>query len=468
MIRKLNSQEVWQATLARDVLIVQDDLGVSFIAESPVQPGQLAAFLAAHKIKLATILRRSDQVESWALVLQSQLGEGLGKELRIIQRKRGTEFRYFAATSKLQAAAEPESPSSRQEQNPEKSPEPKKVRLMILDDSPTVTKVLDKLFRTSDKIEVSAIFNDPLKAKSYLASHRVDVVTLDINMPHMDGVQFLREVCVPKKIPTIMISAVARSEGEKVLEALELGAIDHIQKPSFEELGTLGPLILDKVLAAASARLVTRPSNRRTRLIAGHGIERSLILLGASTGGTEALRELLFQFPERIPPTLIVQHIPAVFSKSFADRLDSLLPFSVREAVDGDLVTPNQVLVAPGGFQMKLQESPKGLTVAVTDEAPVNRHRPSVDVLFDSATAFRKTPRVAAILTGMGADGAKAMKRLRESGCRTVAQDEASCVVYGMPRAAAEIGAAERVEPLDNMGQTIFNYLNEFQRKLAA
>jgi two-component system chemotaxis response regulator CheB len=330
---------------------------------------------------------------------------------------------------------------------------PRRVRALIVDDSKTIRTLLTQILSQDPGIEVVGSVEDPLKAEQAIAELKPDVVTLDIHMPGLDGVELLKRYLSKHPVPTVMISSITREEGPQVFNALEAGAVDYIQKPTFAELPTHGPLIAEKVKLAALAKVrCTAVSTRGPAVFAGGFDPSALILLGASTGGTEALKDVLTRLPADIPPILIVQHIPAVFSKAFAQRLDTLCAFDVKEAEEGDEVRPGRALVAPGGFQMEVASRGAALRVRITGAPPVNRHKPSVDHLFMSALGVaRARPRralVAGILTGMGADGAAGLLELRKAGARTVAQDEATSVVYGMPRAAAERGAAERVLPL--------------------
>jgi two-component system chemotaxis response regulator CheB len=259
-----------------------------------------------------------------------------------------------------------------------------------------------------------------------------------------------------------MISSLSASDGNFVFDALLSGAVDYIQKPSMAELPVVGPLICEKVRTAAMSRASAHGNatpGKQLPVSPGQPVDMDcLIAIGSSTGGVEALREVLTRLPEHVPPIVIVQHIPPVFSKAFADRMNTLCPFTVKEAEHGERVTANKVLIAPGGMQMHLRQTADGLVVGIADAEPVNRHKPSVDYLFDSILALKHSKVVAAILTGMGGDGARGLLKLRESGARTLAQDEATCVVYGMPREAAKLGAAEEVVPLPNIAGVLLEF----------
>ncbi len=324
----------------------------------------------------------------------------------------------------------------------------KKIRVLVVDDSDTIRKILGKLLGSDPEIEVVAMASRPSEVEGLIARHRPDVITLDIHMPEMDGVTLLKKYMARYPIPTVMITSVSLEEGPKVFEALEHGAVDYIQKPSFDQLAKVTPLIIEKVKMAAQIQLRSKVQSSPFPAPSGALDESRLIAIGSSTGGTEALRELLTRLPAKIPPIVIVQHIPPVFSQAFAERLNSLCPFEVIEGRDGDEVRAGRVIIAPGGFQMHLVKNGAGFKVVVTDSAPVNRHKPSVDVMFNSVAAVVGRSAVGVILTGMGADGAKGMLKMKEAGCHTIAQDEASCVVFGMPREAIKLGAAAEVRAL--------------------
>lgn len=343
-----------------------------------------------------------------------------------------------------------------------------KKKVLIVDDSATIRQLLAKVIKQDPQLEVVAEAEKPSQVEALIRQHKPDVITLDIHMPEMDGVTLLKKIFPIYKIPVVMISSIRREEGPQVLQALESGAVDYIQKPSLEDLRTLGPEICERIRTASEARVVVSSIARRKAASRGpHGTE-SIVLMGASTGGTEALRVVLESLPNQIPPTLIVQHIPPVFSTAFAARLNQLCSFEVREAQDGDVVKPNLVLIAPGGKQMALVSKDSQLVVRITDDAPVNRHKPSVDYLFKSAADLKLPNVVGVILTGMGGDGARMLKRLRDQGARTIGQDEATSVVYGMPREAAKMGGVEFVKPLGEVAETILKLVSESSKKKKA
>lgn len=337
----------------------------------------------------------------------------------------------------------------------------KKIKVMIIDDSKTIRELLKKVISQDKQLEFVAEAEKPSQVKELIEKHKPDVLTLDINLPEKDGVTLLKEIFPRYKIPTIMISSISREEGPQVLNALENGAFDYIQKPQAQDLSWVASQIRERIKEAAQSNAQNiKPFHVKKAVKYTALDDGALVVIGASTGGTEALKHMLSGMPTEIPPILIVQHIPAYFSAAFADRLNTLLPFEVREAKDGDEVRKNLVLIAPGGKQMAIQPQGNKLIVKITDDAPVNRHKPSVDYMFASVNRLGLKNLTAVIMTGMGADGARELKNLRNAGARTIAQDQASCVVYGMPRAAVEIGAAEVVKPLGDIADCIMRFVN--------
>lgn len=334
---------------------------------------------------------------------------------------------------------------------------PSKYKILIVDDSKTIRNILFKIFSSDPGLEVCAMAERPSEVEGLIAKHKPDVITLDIHMPEMDGVTLLKLIAPKYNIPTVMISSISMAEGPMVLEALENGAIDYIQKPELSEIDKVTPLILEKVKTAAKANLSKAPRKKNVKSNqTKHSCDlNSLIVLGSSTGGTEAIREIITALPNEIPPMLIVQHIPAVFSAAFAKRMNDLCTFEVKEAENGDEVRANRILIAPGGKQMRFIHKNGKSIVEINDDEPVNRFKPSVDYMFFSVAKCLYTSTVAVILTGMGKDGAKGMLELRKQGVRTIAQDELSSVVFGMPKEAIAIGGAEFVEPLSEIAERI-------------
>lgn len=339
-----------------------------------------------------------------------------------------------------------------------------KIKVLIVDDSAVVRKMITESLARDPAIEVVGTAVDPYVARDKIKELNPDVLTLDIEMPRMDGLTFLKILQQHRPMPVIVISSLTSSGSKIALDCLAAGAVDVLAKPtSAYSIGTLGEQLAQRVKAAAgsSFRRPAAPAPRAVapapgpRPVVSHTHSRQLIVLGASTGGTEALASVLREWPDGLPPIAITQHIPAYFSKAFAERLNGICAFEVREAVDGDLLRPGLALVAPGDFHMMLTWGGDGYRVSLNQRPPVHHCRPAVDILFHSAASCAGRHAVAALFTGMGTDGALGMQKLHAAGAYTLAQDEASCVVYGMPRAAVELGVVDEVLPLDAMGDGI-------------
>lgn len=349
----------------------------------------------------------------------------------------------------------------------------KRVRVAILDDSKTIRQLLRKVLSSDSSFEVVADFEDPAVALAEIPKLRIDVVTSDIHMPGIDGVEFVKRLLPGTPLPVVMISAISMQEGPLVLAALEAGAVDYIQKPTVDRLHEVGPQVVEKVKAAAGARILSRSS---APVVAAKPqwslakVDRDRpVVIGSSTGGTEALRDILVQLPAEIPPILIVQHIPAVFSKAFAERLSGLCRFPVHEAADGQCVEPGHCYIAPGGKQMALRRAANGAVhLRITDDEPVKRHKPSVDYLFRSVAEVYGHNAIGVILTGMGSDGADGLKLLHDAGCATLGQNESSCVVYGMPQAAKRLGAVDKELHLREIPGALGELLTTPRRKKSA
>jgi len=336
---------------------------------------------------------------------------------------------------------------------------PRKVRVLIVDDSAFVRKLAADALAGDDGIEVVGMAGDPYEARDRIRELQPDVITLDLEMPKMDGLTFLRLLMEHRPMPVIVLSSLTQRGSEFALEALRLGALDVLGKPNgSNSFGHLGPRLIGLVKSAAHARVRRALSPQGTvqlRPVLPAPLRRdprACILLGASTGGTEALREVLTALPAGLPGIAIVQHIPAGFSRAYADRMNGICAFPVREAVDGERLEPGMALIAPGNFHMMLTWCSDHYRVRVTDGPQIWHQRPAVDLLFKSAADCGAAHHsIAGLLTGMGRDGAEGLLRLKEKGATTFAQDEASCVVYGMPKAAWENGAAQRQLPLDRV-----------------
>ncbi|MDP2882772.1 MAG: chemotaxis response regulator protein-glutamate methylesterase [Azonexus sp.] len=339
-----------------------------------------------------------------------------------------------------------------------------KTRVLVVDDSALMRGLLSQLIGMAPDMEVVGAAPDAQTAREMIKALNPDVVTLDVQMPKMGGLEFLERLMRLRPMPVVMVSSFTETGSDTTLKALELGAIDFIGKPradSGRSLDGYGEDLVEKIRAAKGARLRGSMSSSATvpSLLTptrpGLAASGKIVFVGASTGGTEALKEFLLGIPADCPPILIVQHMPESFTASFARRLDALCAPRVIEAQGNEKVEPGTVYVAPGHSHLLIRRGNSGFLTELAVTAPVNRHRPSVDVLFDSAAALVGRKAVGVILTGMGKDGAQGLLRLRQAGARTFGQDETSCVVYGMPREAFLIGAVEEQCALDDMARRV-------------
>ena len=338
----------------------------------------------------------------------------------------------------------------------------KKIKVLCVDDSALVRSLMTEIINGHPDMEVVATAPDPLVARELIKQYNPDVLTLDVEMPRMDGLDFLERLMRLRPMPVVMVSSLTERNSDITLKALEFGAVDFITKPKLglrDGLLEYGDLIADKIRAAAQSRprqLQPTPQAPRRKLLQSYSSTEKLIMIGASTGGTEAIRRVLEPLPANSPAIMITQHMPAGFTKSFVKRLDGLCAVQVHEAEDGQRVLPGHVYLAPGGIaHMKVARSGANYVVQLDDSEPVNRHRPSVDVLFHSAAEVAGKNAVGVLLTGMGKDGAQGLLAMKQAGAVTFAQDEASCVVFGMPREALHIGAADEAVPLAEMSERI-------------
>lgn len=336
------------------------------------------------------------------------------------------------------------------------------VRVLIVDDSPTMRGVIAARLRSDPDIEVVGQAADPHEARQAIKQLNPDVVTLDIEMPNMDGIAFLDKIMRLRPTPVIMISTLTQRGADISLKALELGAFDCIPKPSGGHSEDFDQLP-EKVKAAASSRrrprsLAQTPRSEREQFVP----DDRIIAIGASTGGVEALITVLSDFPENCPPTIITQHMPPTFTRSFAARLNNICPATVTEASDGAPLLPGRIYLAPGDTHLELVNKTPA-RCRLSDAPKVNGHRPSVDVMFASVLKTVRSRAIGVILTGMGRDGADGLLALRQAGCETIGQDEMTCVVYGMPRVAFEIGAVAKQLPLEQIGSRIIRLANAHQ-----
>lgn len=333
----------------------------------------------------------------------------------------------------------------------------KLIKVLCVDDSALIRDLLSEIINEQPDMEVVAVAPDPLVARDLIKRHNPDVLTLDVEMPRMDGLDFLERLMRLRPMPVLMVSSLTQAGSEVTLRALELGALDFVAKPA---LGIRSGMIeyANEIAEKLRAAAVSRPQRVRRRdapapqrLTAPLVSSEKLIVIGASTGGTEAIRHVLEPLPANSPAILIAQHMPGGFTRSFAERLDRLCRISVKEAVDGERILPGHAYIAPGDAHLKISRSGANYVARLDNGPPVNRHRPSVDVLFGSAAAQAGRNAIGVLLTGMGKDGAAGLLEMRQAGAPTIAQDEASCVVFGMPREGIALGGASEVLPLDDV-----------------
>lgn len=347
-----------------------------------------------------------------------------------------------------------------------------KVKVLIVDDSALIRSLLTEIINSQPDMEVVGTAPDPLVARELIKKTNPDVLTLDVEMPRMDGLEFLEKLMRLRPMPVLMVSSLTERGSEITMRALELGAVDFVTKPKVSiQHGMLEytELIADKIRIVARARVRTRTQSQADASHQAGGqlpalrspmlSSEKLIIVGASTGGTEAIKNFLINMPADCPGILIAQHMPEGFTKSFAKRLDTLCQISVCEAQGNERILPGHAYIAPGHSHLLLARSGANYMTKLSQEEPVNRHRPSVDVLFRSAAQFAGKNAVGVILTGMGKDGAAGMLAMKEAGAYNFAQDEASCVVFGMPREAIAAGGTDEVGPITALSAMVLNYL---------
>lgn len=330
----------------------------------------------------------------------------------------------------------------------------KKIKVLIVDDSAVVRKIFSEELSKYPDIEVIGTAPDPFVARDKIVALHPDVITLDIEMPRMDGLTFLRKLMKYFPLPTIIVSSLTPKGGKLTLEAMEIGAVDVIAKPgSAYTVGDMSFQLADKIRGAAWAKVLKKDrgaaDSENVPLKALSQTSHKVIAIGASTGGTEALKVVLTRLPANSPGIMVVQHMPANFTAAFAERLNSLCQMTVREAKDNDSVVPGLALIAPGNFHMVMRRSGARYYVEVKTGPLVHHQRPAVDILFKSTAKSAGANAIGVILTGMGADGAEGLLEMKKVGAGTIAQDENSCVVFGMPKEAIKMGAAGKVLPLD-------------------
>ncbi|WP_341313929.1 chemotaxis response regulator protein-glutamate methylesterase [Paraburkholderia sp. IMGN_8] len=359
-----------------------------------------------------------------------------------------------------------------------------KIKVLCVDDSALIRSLMTEIINGQPDMTVVATAPDPLVARDLIKQHNPDVLTLDVEMPRMDGLDFLEKLMRLRPMPVVMVSSLTERGNEITLRALELGAVDFVTKPKVgirDGMLDYSEKLADKIRAAARARVRQAAPVHPTAAHAAHApaapaaaplfnnpllSTEKLIIVGASTGGTEAIREVLVPLPPDAPAVLIAQHMPPGFTKSFAQRLNGLCRITVKEAEHGERVLPGHAYIAPGHAHLLLARSGANYIAHLSDEPPVNRHRPSVDVLFRSAAQHAGKNAVGVILTGMGRDGAAGLLDMKKAGAYTLAQDEASCIVFGMPREAIALGAADEIASLPEMSRRVMARLSSMGERV--
>ena len=338
-----------------------------------------------------------------------------------------------------------------------------KIRVLVVDDSAVVRQILSRELARDPDVEVVGTAADPFIARDKILELKPDVLTLDIEMPRMDGLTFLRKLMRHHPLPVVIVSSLTPKGSTLALEALDSGAVEVLSKPGpAYTVGDMAGELIHKVKAAAAANIAQYYERAQTaRPVERLSLSRTtnkVVAVGASTGGTQALQTVLAALPPTAPGTVVVQHMPAGFTRAFADRLNTLCAVEVKEAEDNDSVVPGRVLIAPGNLHMVLQRSGARYFVALKNGPPVHHQRPAVEILFNSVARYAGANAIGVIMTGMGADGAEGLLNMKQAGATTIAQDEASCVVFGMPGEAIKRGAADYIVSLDDISRTVLRY----------
>lgn len=338
------------------------------------------------------------------------------------------------------------------------------IKVLIVDDSATARAVLTDILSSDSSIVVVGTAADAYIARDKIVELKPDVVCLDVEMPRMDGITFLKKLMHYMPIPVVMVSSLTQSGAKTTLDALEAGAVDFVAKPHsniYDVKDEMRKELLEKVKSAAKAKVFQRVIHTKEQANTTSLAETTnkIVAIGASTGGTEALKDLLMALPRNAPGTVVVQHMPANFTGPFAERLNSICAMEVREAQNGDSIVPGVVLIAPGDYHMVVRRSGAFYYVEIGSGDKVSGHRPSADVLLNSVSKIAGANAIGVILTGMGGDGARGLLAMRNAGAHTIGQDEASCVVYGMPKVAFELGAVEKQLPLSKIAQGILGMI---------
>lgn len=344
------------------------------------------------------------------------------------------------------------------------------IKVLIIDDSAMIRKVFEQELSKDPEIEVVGTAPDPFVGRDKIVYLKPDVITLDVEMPRMDGLTFLEKLMKHYPLPVVVVSSLAKKGGDVALKAMELGAVEVLCKPGTAySVGDMSEQLVEKVKAAAQVTVSKRSDvGSSSSAVAGGAPMASIavkttnkiIAIGASTGGTEALKEVITRLPANSPPVVVVQHMPQNFTKAFADRLNQLSQVQVKEAEDGEYLATGKVLIAPGNQHMEIRRSGINYYVTLFDGPMVFHQRPAVEHLFNSVAQYAGQNAVGAILTGMGKDGAQGLLAMRKAGAATIAQDERTCIVFGMPKEAIDIGAAQVIKPLPEIAQTLLDFCN--------
>ncbi|PKF62201.1 chemotaxis response regulator protein-glutamate methylesterase [Psychromonas sp. psych-6C06] len=345
------------------------------------------------------------------------------------------------------------------------------IKVLIVDDSALIRRILTEVIDAQEGLVVVGTAPDPYVARGLIKSLNPDVLTLDVEMPKMNGLDFLEKLMKLRPMPVVMISTLTDKSSAVTIQALSLGAVDFVTKPKMDqmqEMRAYGDMIADKIRIAAGAKIkavkasaVPIPSKQNVLIENTQITNRKIIAIGASTGGTEAIFQVLLGMPTDCPAIVITQHMPPGFTASFAARLNNHCDISVKEAIHNELIKPGTAYIAPGGSHLLISKRGGNYYTQLNQQDPVNRHRPSVDVLFDSVALCVGNQAVGVMLTGMGKDGAQGMLKMKQAGAFNFSQDEESCVVYGMPREAVNVGAVDQVETLNNISNAVLSYLTK-------
>lgn len=345
------------------------------------------------------------------------------------------------------------------------------IKVLIIDDSAMIRKVFEQELSKDPDIEVVGTAPDPIVGRDKIVYLKPDVITLDIEMPRMDGLTFLGKLMQHYPIPVVVVSSLAKRGGDVALKAMELGAVEVLSKPgSAYSVGDMSEQLIEKVKAAANVKVFKKieptqvlSKEQNSAMVASMAVKTTnkIIAIGASTGGTEALREVISRLPANSPPVVVVQHMPQNFTKAFADRLNDICQVQVKEAVDGEYLATGKVLIAPGNQHMEIRRSGINYYVTLFDGPMMFHQRPAVEILFNSVAKYAGQNSVGAILTGMGKDGAQGLLNMRQAGANTIAQDERTSIVFGMPKEAIDIGAAQVVKPLQSIAQTLLDFCSQ-------